>query len=293
MDKSTIIGLSMGFTLVLGAIIFQGSISIFFSISSFTIVVGGIFSSSFSNYSISDVKKTFRLLLKTLPKSTADPRTDIEILMMFAKRIRKMGLLSVEEDIENISDEYLKNGMTLLIDGFEEETVERILDNQLQSDEQLLDRSVSILGKMAEYAPAFGMIGTVIGLVLMLQNISDPETLGVGLSIALLTTLYGTIMANMIFSPLSGKLDFVGSKQINRRKLYQMGIMCIMAEDNPRVMESKLINLLAPDERTEFIAFYEKNKFGRQKDTLMAESWKKYQDNSWQKIVQDLAALGS
>lgn len=283
----------MGFTLVLGAIIFQGSISIFFSISSFTIVVGGIFSSSFSNYSISDVKKTFRLLLKTLPKSTADPRTDIEILMMFAKRIRKMGLLSVEEDIENISDEYLKNGMTLLIDGFEEETVERILDNQLQSDEQLLDRSVSILGKMAEYAPAFGMIGTVIGLVLMLQNISDPETLGVGLSIALLTTLYGTIMANMIFSPLSGKLDFVGSKQINRRKLYQMGIMCIMAEDNPRVMESKLINLLAPDERTEFIAFYEKNKFGRQKDTLMAESWKKYQDNSWQKIVQDLAALGS
>lgn len=293
MDKSTIIGLSMGFTLVLGAIIFQGSISIFFSISSFTIVVGGIFSSSFSNYSISDVKKTFRLLLKTLPKSTADPRTDIEILVMFAKRIRKMGLLSVEEDIENISDEYLKNGMTLLIDGFEEETVERILDNQLQSDEQLLDRSVSILGKMAEYAPAFGMIGTVIGLVLMLQNISDPETLGVGLSIALLTTLYGTIMANMIFSPLSGKLDFVGSKQINRRKLYQMGIMCIMAEDNPRVMESKLINLLAPDERTEFIAFYEKNKFGRQKDTLMAESWKKYQDNSWQKIVQDLAALGS
>lgn len=283
----------MGFTLVLGAIIFQGSISIFFSISSFTIVVGGIFSSSFSNYSISDVKKTFRLLLKTLPKSTADPRTDIEILVMFAKRIRKMGLLSVEEDIENISDEYLKNGMTLLIDGFEEETVERILDNQLQSDEQLLDRSVSILGKMAEYAPAFGMIGTVIGLVLMLQNISDPETLGVGLSIALLTTLYGTIMANMIFSPLSGKLDFVGSKQINRRKLYQMGIMCIMAEDNPRVMESKLINLLAPDERTEFIAFYEKNKFGRQKDTLMAESWKKYQDNSWQKIVQDLAALGS
>lgn len=293
MDKSTIIGLVMGFTLVLGAIIFQGSISIFFSISSFVIVVGGIFSSSFSNYSIADVSKTFRLLFQTLPKSGADPRTDIEILTMFAKRIRKSGLLSVEEDVESISDEYLKNGMMLLIDGFEQETVKRILDNQLQSDQDLLDRSVQILAKMAEYAPAFGMIGTVIGLILMLQNISDPETLGVGLSIALLTTLYGTIMANMIFNPLSGKLDFVGSKQINRRRLYRMGIMCIIAEDNPRVMESKLINLLAPDERTEFISFYEKNRFGKQKDTLMLEGWKNYQDNSWQKIVQDLAALGS
>lgn len=293
MDNSTIIGLVMGFSLVLSAIVFQGSISIFFSVSSLLIVVGGIFSSSFANYSIEEVKKTFKLLFNTLPKSGADSRTDIEIMSMFARRIRKAGKLAVEEDIVNISDTYLKNGMTLIVDGFEEDVVVRILDNQLQSDQELLDKSVQILAKMAEYAPAFGMIGTVIGLILMLQNITDPETLGAGLSIALLTTLYGTIFANMIFNPLSGKLDYVGTKQINRRKLFQMAIISILAEDNPRVMESKLINLLAPDERFEFVAFYEKNRFGQKKDDLLTEKWQTYQDNSWVKITQDLEALGS
>lgn len=292
MDKSTIIGLVMGFTLIIASIAVQGSVGIFLDLASFLIVIGGVYSAAFSNFGISDVNSTYKVLLNALPKSNIDPRTDIEILVMFAKKIRKNGMLSIEDDVGKLTDRYLQNGLISLIDGLEPETVTKIMENQLRSYEELLDRSVLILAKKGEYAPGFGMIGTIIGLVIMLQNMSDPAQLGAGMSVALLTTLYGSVLQNMIFTPLSGKLEFVGSRELNRQRMCQMAIESIIREDNPRIMESKLINLLAPDLRAEYIEYYEKNKPGRERDELMNDNWVGYQNGPWEKIKKDLATLG-
>ena len=141
---------------------------------------------------------------------------------------------------------------------------------------------------MAEYSPAFGMIGTVIGLILMLQNIQDPESLGAGLAVALLTTLYGTIFANMIFMPLSGKLNHLGDQQLIRKQMFESAIISIIDEENPRIMENKMLNFVSPSERAEYMAYYEKETFDTKRENKLYANWKELQFKSWPNLKMHL-----
>lgn len=290
MDKSTIIGLVGGFTLVISAILFKGEIGLFLSLSSVTIVGGGVVCSSFINYSIADVKNTFSLLLETLSAPKNDLRTDIELMNMFARKARREGLLRLEDDIRNVESNFLKNGLQLAVDGTEKDTLITIMQDQLESSRRNLNKSVNVLGGMAEYSPAFGMIGTVIGLILMLQNIQDPESLGAGLAVALLTTLYGTVFANMIFNPLAGKLDHLGDKQIIRNRMFMSAIISIVDEENPRLMENKMLNFVSPEERSEYREYYQEQSFNKAREEKLYENWTHYQNNSWQDLLIALEA---
>ncbi len=281
MDKSTIIGFAGGFTLVIGAIVTQGDITIFISVSSVIIVGGGVFASAFVNYSIDDTKNAFLLLFDLLKTKQSDFRTDIEMMNMFIRKVRRSGLLKLEEDIEFIDNKYLKQGLQLAIDGTSRDALVKILDDNLNNNKRTLKKSVQILLSMAEYSPAFGMIGTVIGLVLMLQNIADPESLGAGLAVALLTTLYGTISANMIFTPLGGKLSHLGERGIIRDEMFMSAILSIVDEENPRIMESKMLNYLLPNERAEYLAYFDTRSFDKKREDKLNETWKNSQHMPW------------
>jgi chemotaxis protein MotA len=287
-DKSTIIGLTGGFTLVIGAIMTQGDIGLFLSLSSLIIVGGGVFCSSFINYSIEDVQSTFSLLFSTLSAPKNDLRTDIELMNMFARKARREGLLRLEDDIRHVENNFLKNGLQLAVDGTEKDTLITIMQDQLESSRRNLRKSVDILSCMAEYSPAFGMIGTVIGLILMLQNIQDPESLGAGLAVALLTTLYGTIFANMIFNPLGGKLEHLGDMQIIRNRMFMSAIISIVDEENPRLMENKMLNFVSPEERSEYREYYQEQSFNKAREEKLYENWINYQNNSWKDLLKAL-----
>ncbi len=284
MDKSTVIGLVGGFALVIVAIVTQGDFGIFLSLSAILIVGGGVISSSIVNYSIDEVKNTASLTLEYLKSRQTDLRTDIELMNMFARKARREGLLRLEEDVHHVNNNYLQNGLQLAIDGTEKNTLITILDDQLESARRNLNKSVSILYSMAEYSPAFGMIGTVIGLILMLQNIQDPEALGAGLAVALLTTLYGTVFANMVFMPLAGKLEYLGEKQLIRNEMFKSAVISIVDEENPRLMENKMLNYVSPSQRAEYRAYYNEHSFNKKREEKLYEHWINIQNNSWQDL---------
>ena len=194
----------MGAALVILAIVTQGSLIIFISVSSALIIGGGIISATMVNYSFENIKVSFSTIISMMSAKEVDLRTDMELVSMFARRVRTGGLLVLDGDIQHVEDAYLKNGLQLAVDGFKKESLDSILRDEIKSRERQVETSINVMYSMAESAPAFGMIGTVIGMILMLQNISDPEALGAGLSVALLTTLYGAIVANMVMGPLAG-----------------------------------------------------------------------------------------
>lgn len=285
MEKSTLFGLIGGFALVIGAIVSQGDFLLFLSLSSLVIVLGGAMSSTIVTYSFRAVQTTFTQLMEALKQKDADLRTDIELMNMFARKARREGLLALERDIANIDEPFLRTGLQYILDGVEKKPLLNILSDQLKSTERQLDESVKILASMGEYSPAFGMIGTVIGLILMLQNIQDPESLGAGLAVALLTTLYGTIFANMIFLPLSGKLNHLGEQSIIRKEMFNSAIISLIDEENPRIMENKMLNFVSPGKRAEYLAYYENETFNTQREEQLYANWEEFQFKSWQNLT--------
>lgn len=288
LDKSTIIGFLSGFTLILLAIVSQGDILIFTSFSSFLIVGGGVVASTMINYSYENIQHSFHTIVNTMSAKSADLRTDMELMRMFGKKVRTEGLLSIDNEINNIDNEFLKNGLQLAVDGYTKESLENILADEIQSQERQLAVSIKVLDSMSEYAPAYGMIGTLIGMILMLQNISDPESLGAGLSVALITTLYGSIFANMVFGPLAGKLEYLSKLDLNRKEMFRVAILSIVDEENPRMMENKMLIYVEPKQRAEYKKFHEKLSYGTNREEHLFQKWHKYQNEEWQTLNENL-----
>ncbi|MDR8394248.1 MotA/TolQ/ExbB proton channel family protein [Aliifodinibius sp. S!AR15-10] len=288
LDRSTVIGLLFGFTLILVAIVTQGNLLVFASLSSLLIVVGGIVAATMVNYSLKNIKNSFTTISSLMGVKSVDLRTDMELMSMFARRVRSEGLLVLEGDIEHIKDPYLRNGLQFAVDGFKQESLASILQNEIQSRKRQVEISIKVLQSMSNYAPAFGMIGTIIGMVLMLQNVSDPESLGSGLSVALLTTLYGTIFSNMLFGPLAGKLDYLSKLDLNRKEMFRVGIMSMMEKENPRIMEKKMLIYINPKDRAEYIKHHEELTIKRQRDQKLYSQWIEQQNNEWETLKKVL-----
>lgn len=288
LDRSTIIGFFLGFTLILLAILLQGDLIIFANLTALLIVAGGIIAATMVNYSFENIKDSFTAISSMMGVKSVDLRTDMELMGMFARRTRKEGLLIMDRDIEHINNQYLKNGLQLAVDGFNKESLDSILRDEIKSRERQVETSVNVMDSMATYAPAFGMIGTVIGMILMLQNISDPEQLGLGLSVALLTTLYGTILANMLFAPLSGKLEYLSELDINRKEMFRVGILSMVEGENPRIMEKKMLIYVEPQDRAEYIKYHEEVRVNQMRDDKFYKLWIEQQDKEWDDLKRVL-----
>ncbi len=158
-------------------------------------------------------------------------------------------MLALESEIENVDDPFIKKGILLAIDGIEPEVIQDIMNAEIAAMEERHDKGRTILVKAGDYAPAWGMIGTLIGLVLMLNNLQNPETIGPSMAVALLTTFYGTLLANLIFIPMSGKLENKTDEEVFLKQIIIEGIIGVQSGQNPNILKEKLSAFLSDEQK--------------------------------------------
>lgn len=249
MDIATLLGIIVAFGLVIMAIQLGGSITSFIDPVSLLIVVGGTVGVILVSNSLKSVLGVFAVAMKTFFNKTPSLEDTLEQFVEFAKTVRKDGLLALESELSKIEDEFLAKGLQMAIDGQEPKSIEDILYLEIDKIGDRHSKGADILNALGTYAPAMGMIGTLVGLVLMLQNMSDPSSIGPAMAVALLTTFYGALMANILFLPMANKLKVYSKEEINAREMMVTGIMSLIAGENPRLMEEKLMRYLPPKAR--------------------------------------------
>ncbi len=288
LDRSTILGLLLGAVLIFLAIASQGDFIFFLSLSAFLIVTGGVVAATMVNYSLENIKDSFKTITSMMSTKPVDLRTDMELLTMFSRRVRTEGILVLDSDIKHIENTFLKTALQLAVDGFKKESLNSILRDEIKSRERQVEISINVMHSMSTYAPAFGMIGTVIGMVMMLQNIEDPQQLGAGLAVALLTTLYGTVMANMFLGPLAGKLEYLSELDINRKEMFRTGILSMVDGENPRIMEKKMLIHVDPQDRAEYVKYHENMRISKERDEKFYKLWIEQQNKEWDDLKEIL-----
>ena len=178
------------------------------------------------------------------------PTELIEKIVGFAETARREGILALEQAVEEGDDPFLSQGVRLAVDGTEPDLIMDILETELQFIEERHKSGQNMVAAMGDAAPAFGMIGTLIGLVIMLKNMDDPAAIGPGMAIVLLTTMYGAIISNILFGPIAKKLKSISDKELLAKRMIIEGIMAIQSGDNPRIVEHKLSVFLSPKLRS-------------------------------------------
>ncbi len=248
MDLATIIGVIVGFVLLGGAVIMGGNSIIFLSLESLLIVVGGTLAGTMVSNSLTDLFRIPQLFRISLTNINFNSTEVIDILVRFAEKARREGLLALEQDVMEIDDNFMQKGIQLVVDGTDPDLVRNIMETKLTFLEERHTKGRRLMDTMGQLAPAFGMIGTLIGLIQMLSKLDDPSNLGSGMAIALITTLYGALLANLIFIPLSNKLKTRSEEEILLKEVMIEGILSIQAGENPRIVEEKLSAFMAQTE---------------------------------------------
>lgn len=250
MDLGIIAGIAAGITLILtGIAVNSGSVSAFWDWASILIVVGGTFASAFVHFRTSQMFGAVKVLGVALFRKKPTPQQTIRLLVDLAQKARREGLLALDEEAEELDDYFLRKGLRLVVDGADPETVRQILDIEITFLEERHQSGQQIFDHLGAVAPAFGMVGTVIGLIIMLGNLDNPETIGPAMAVALITTFYGVVLANLIFLPIAGKLRVISDEEVLMREVMIEGILSIQAGENPYIVEQKLESFLAPDQR--------------------------------------------
>lgn len=228
-----------------------GELSGFINTSGLLIVVGGTFASILVGYPFKDLMQHMKTVKIAFVEKVHDPADVIANLVRFAEKARREGLLALEAEAEQLNDSFLQKGIQLVVDGTDPELVRSILDIELTFLEERHKAGQGVFEMLGQMAPAFGMLGTLIGLVNMLANLDSPDQLGYGMAVALLTTFYGSLMANLVFLPIARKLRVKSNEEILTKEVMIEGILSIQAGENPRIVEEKMKAFLAPKTRVE------------------------------------------
>jgi len=249
LDLSTIIGMGVAFGLMLMAILQGGPLTMFFNIPSVLIVVGGTAGVAFVQYPAKDLLDAINVAKKTVLHKEASINDMIMQLMGFANKARKEGILALQSEMEKIDDEFLVKAMQMAVDGQEPDTLRGMLNTEIEYIQQRHEKGANIFISLGTISPAMGMVGTLIGLVQMLQTMDDPSKIGPAMAVALLTTFYGAVMANVMFLPMAGKLRLRSESEMLIKTLIIEGMQSILSGENPRIMEQKLHSFIAPKMR--------------------------------------------
>ena len=245
MDIGTIVGLVAGFGLIALAIVTQDEpLNTFKDTGSLLIVLGGSAASLLISFPLYRVLKVTKVLKKVLFAQRADPEKLIKDLVSYAEVARRDGILSLENMTDQIEDAFIVRGIQMAVDGTDPEMIEQIMISELDALTERHKVGKKIFDTLAKYAPAFGMIGTLIGLIIMLQHMEDPSKIGGGMAVALLTTLYGAVAANLVFGPIADKLGTRSQEEMLMKEIIIRGVMAIQSGDNPRIVEQKLRTFL-------------------------------------------------
>jgi chemotaxis protein MotA len=249
MDITTIFGLLMATGLLYWSLAMGGDVTLFWDTPSVVMVLGGSIAVTIVSYRASDLKGIVKVGLRTMLFRLPTPQQEIERIITYANLARKEGLLALEAKLQEVDDKFFAKGIQLVIDGFSADTVRDIMDLEHSFQQQRHAQGKKMIDTIGAMAPAFGMIGTLVGLVQMLANMSDPSSIGAGMAVALLTTFYGAVISNVFMTPLSNKLDLRAKEEALLRNLMVEGIVAIQSGEKPQLIKEKLKGFLPPSTR--------------------------------------------
>lgn len=249
MDIATVIGLILGFAVIVVAIAMGSGAIVFVHVPSMCIVVGGMLCAVMIHFSMKQFLGIFTVVKKTFTTKVRNPNEIIRQMVNYAAISRRDGALALEEQMRKTDDGFMIKGLQMLVDGQEEETIRSMMDLEIQYLQERHAGGKKILEFMGASAPAFGMIGTLIGLVQMLQNLSSPDQIGAGMAVALITTFYGALLANLVFIPLAGKLGIYSKAETLAMEMTVEGICTISRGENPTVVREKMQTFISPTHR--------------------------------------------
>ena len=233
---------------VIITIALSGSISNFWDIKSVFIVVGGTLFATLASFSFDRIKSALKAAKLAFQKENTDLNADIDYIIKIANVARRDGLLALEEVTEELTDPFLKKAIMLVVDGSDPELIQSVLETEIDATRARHADVRAVFDAAATYSPSFGMAGTIIGLILMLVDLSDMAALGPSMAVALITTFYGSVLANILFNPISKRLKTIGTIEYTRKELVIEGMLAIENGENPRVIKEKLSSFLSRTE---------------------------------------------
>jgi chemotaxis protein MotA len=228
---------------------FGGDLGMFFNLPALMIVVGGTLGATMINYPLPDMMKVSKVVKNAFFLKQFTISDLISNFVSLAGTARREGILALETALNDINDEFMRKGLQLSVDGLEPVSIKDILDTEIVNIQDRHKLGAEIFTTLGTFSPALGMIGTLIGLVQMLQTMDDPSSIGPAMAVALLTTFYGSMIANIVCLPIAGKLKNRSSEEVMMKELMTEGIMSIAKGDNPRLLEQKLNAFLSPQLR--------------------------------------------
>jgi chemotaxis protein MotA len=243
MNLSSIVGLVLGVIFICISILLGGDITRYFDMPSIMIVFGGTISATMVAYSFDNLRVVISKAKDAFVNPAIDIAADIERMIGYANIARREGLLAL--DGQDFEDPFLQKGIELVVDGTDPELVKDILESEIAKLEESEELAPTVFRTMAQFAPAFGMVGTLIGLINMLMFLEDTSTIGPSMATALITTFYGVILANLIFLPLANKIAASSKSRVNRYEILLEGILSIQNGENPRIIREKLNSLVS------------------------------------------------
>ena len=257
MDITTLLGVVGGFAFIVNAIMQGGKIGSFIDVPSIMIVVGGTLCAVIASFPFNMLKNVGKHFTKLLSNKKFQVEPVIDMLVEFAQLARKNGLLALEEKANQLDDPFFKQGIMLVVDAMEADKVREMLETEVDSMSQRHEEEIAIYEKAAGYAPAFGMIGTLVGLINMLKSMDlsqgSSSTLGESMATALVTTFYGCIMANLMFMPIAKKLRIRNEEEILYKQIIIEGVIGIQSGENPKNLKEKLVSLLHQQKQAKFM----------------------------------------
>lgn len=251
MDIATIIGILLGFFVIVSAIVAGGGGKMFIHLPSLAITMGGMLCATLIHFSLRQFLGIFSVVKKTIVTKIPPPSELTQQMVNYAAINRRDGALALEQEISKIDNLFFIKGLQMLVDGQEVEAIKDIMALEVQTLQDRHSIGKKILEFMGSAAPAFGMIGTLIGLVLMLKSLDSPDAIGAGMAVALLTTFYGALAANLIFIPLAGKLGLYSKAEVTAMEMIVEGICSIARGENPTAVREKMQAFISPARREE------------------------------------------
>ncbi len=249
MDIASWIGLFGGLGVVVFGAFLGGSLGGLIDVPSVFITGGGSYLCLYLTYPLSYVLGIFGVLGRCFKTYDYGEKTLVQKLVSFSEKARREGILALEEEIQDLDDDFMRNGLRLVVDGTDGEVIRTLMENELNQMEARHNTWITLVNAWATLAPGFGMLGTVIGLIGMLTNLADKSSLGPNMAVALVTTLYGSMMQNWLFVPMGSKLGYQNSCEAKAREMVIEGVLSIQAGDNPRILAQKMLTYLSPKDR--------------------------------------------
>ena len=250
MDLATILGISSAFGLVIISILMGSGLTLFIDVPSLMIVFGGTLGCTMINYPLKEVLGSLGVVRNAFfsGRTPASDQTIKQFVELGAKA-RREGILALESDVKEVKDDFLRKGLQMAVDGLEPQSIQEILDTELSYQSARHQLGADVFSTMATFAPAMGMIGTLIGLVQMLQSMEDPSKIGPAMAVALLTTFYGSMLANLICLPIAGKLRGRSKEEAQAKEMVIEGVLSLTRGENPRILEQKMLAFVPPKMR--------------------------------------------